>query len=91
LDVRAPDKSLENYKTLINTDLNQLLAETKRNRYLDVFVTSVRMIEDSVMKIKYYGAEDKLAYKKEGYEQVVKFINSRLKKKDIKATELDTP
>lgn len=91
LDIRKPDTSLENYKTLINTDLNQLLAETKRNRYLDVFVTSVRIIEDGVMKIKYYGAEDKLAYKKEGYEQVVELINSRLKKKDVKATELDTP
>jgi len=88
-DVRKVDKTLEGYKTLINTNFENLLMETKRNRYLNVFISSVREIEGGVMKIRYYADEDKLAFKGNGRDQIVNLVKDKFERKDKKASEMD--
>jgi len=88
-DVRKPNITLQGYKDVINTDYNAFLQETKRNRYVDVLVTSIRAIENGSMSVKYYGGEDKLKYKKAGYAQVIELLKSKLKGKDRYAKEQD--
>jgi len=90
IDVRKADKTLEGYKTLINTSFEKLLSDTKRNRYLTVFISSVREIEDGVMKIKYYADEAKLAFKGDGHRQTTEIIKTKFEKRDLKAIELDS-
>ena len=88
-DARKYDASLEGYKEIIGLDYQDLLSEVKRHRYLAALVSSVREVKDGVMKVKYYGQEEKLAYKKKGQEQVVDFLHSKLKFKDEKTMKLD--
>lgn len=88
-DSQKADKSLEGYKSVIEKDYNTLLSEVKRSRYIDVFITSVREIEGGVMKIKYYGGEDKLVFKEAGYEQLVALMKRKLNKKEEFAQKTD--
>jgi len=88
-DVRKVDKTLEGYKTLANTSFEDVLMETKRNRYLNIFISSVREIEGGVMKIRYYADEDKLGFKGNGQDQITGMIKDKFERRDIRAVEID--
>ncbi len=88
-DVRKVDKTFEGYQEVCNTDFKDLLDETNRSRYLDVFISSVREKDDARMKIRYYGGEDELSYKDSGYGQVVDILNGKFSRKEEYAKKQD--
>jgi hypothetical protein len=88
-DIRKVDYTVEGYKDVVNLKYDAFLREIKRNRYVDVLITSVREMEGGSMKIKYYGGEDKLAYKEEGYSQIISLLKSKLNEKETFAQEVD--
>lgn len=89
IETRKSEKTLEAYKEVRTTDFDSILKQVKRSRYFEVYITSLRMIEGGVMKVRYYGGEDSLRFKKEGNGQVVGRIKSKVKKRDQLAKDLD--
>ena len=82
-------KTLETYKTAIEQDMKSIMMLEKQTKFLQSFVTSVRMIEGGTMKIRYYDGEKKLKVKETGYSQVENWIKIFLKEKDALAFKLD--
>lgn len=89
IETRKSEKTVEAYKEVRATDLGSILKQVKRSRYFEVYITSLRMVEGGVMKVRYYGGEDSLRFKKEGNKQVIGRIKSKIKKSDARRTELD--
>ncbi len=88
-DSRKSDISLEGYQSAIETKYQDLLAEVKRHRYFDSYISSIREVENGVSKIKFSGDEHKLNYKSPAKEQVIELLNYKLKQKDEKTAKLD--
>lgn len=88
-DVRKKNSTIEGYKEVLNIDYNTLLTDVKRSRYVDILVSSVREKENSIMKVHYYGGENKLAFKEAGLEQVVTLLQQKIKEKEESAKEID--
>jgi len=88
-DVRKANYTLDSYKALINTSYQYLLTEEKRNRYIQAIMTSIREVEGGRMKIRFYGQEKKLNYKKESVEQIIDYIRNNLEFTDEEKGEQD--
>ena len=88
-DVRKKQSRLESYKEIATTTYEDLFSETKRYRYLDIILSSVRGIEDVRMKTLYYGGEDELDYKKSAFDQIVEILKNKIDHKDDLMAEED--
>jgi hypothetical protein len=86
---RKAEESLEAYKSVMNADYNSIFTQTKRTRYLDTYISSVREIKDGVMKVKYHTDPAKLKYRKPGLFQIISEIKNQLIKIDEKAIDTD--
>jgi hypothetical protein len=65
------------------------LSEVKRDRYLEAGIFSIRIKENSYMKIQHYGLEVKVDYNKPAYERISEYIADNLKSKDKIAKQYD--
>jgi len=88
-ETRKKEKSLEAYKDVMEMELDEVFAQVKRSRYVDIIVTSLRMIDGSVMKIQFYPGENKLKFKKDGQSQIIKLLQKIVERKDKYATGQD--
>lgn len=79
---RKAEESIDAYNIVLNSTYNNILSKTKRSRYLEVFISSVREIENSVMKTRYYN-RGKLKYKDTGYNQMARELKYQLRKKEL--------
>jgi len=77
-EYRTYEKKLEEYIKTMQMDYTTLLSQTKRTRFFEVFVSSVRDAENSVMKSRYYGGEVKLKFKDPGFKQLVFEIRNKI-------------
>lgn len=86
---RAFDKSYDGYRKVIGTDFATTLNQKNYTRYLEVYVTSVRVKEKSLMKIRHYTGEKELSIKSNAFDQMVKIIRSEMALKETRAIEND--
>lgn len=82
-------RTLESYVELMNTDYEKLFSESKRPRYLDFLVTTLRCIENGYMKIIYRSDEYKLAYKKTSQQEIKESLEEGYLYLDKKIKKLD--
>ncbi len=89
VEVNKSENSVDSYKEVITQDYFAILNKLKSTRYFEIFATSVRLKENAVMKIKHYGGDNELSFKKPSYPQLLSQINYTLKTKDEAATIKD--
>lgn len=88
-DSRKSSTELEDYKTAIHTDINDLFGEVKRNRYIQTRISAIREVPQGVMKVQHIGYEEKIDFKAPGKGAVIEYLNRHLKQKDKEAADLD--
>jgi hypothetical protein len=90
-DARKAESSLDAYKEVIQMNVNDLLSEVKRNRYLETRIASIREVPGGVMKLMHYGEEEKIPYNEPGKQVVIDYLIRHLKLKDKEASKKDLP
>lgn len=88
-DARKSDRSLDGYKSIVDIDYQFLFNETKRHRYFESIITSIRIVGNEKMKAMTYGGENKLKYKGSCEEDVTDIIKSNFELKDERLQEID--
>ncbi|MCO6498853.1 MAG: M48 family metallopeptidase [Vicingus serpentipes] len=90
-EYRKGENNLEEYIKAMEMDYSTLFSQTKRTRYFEVFISSVREIENSVIKARHYGGEVSLKFKDPCFEQIEFELKNKihLKEKAIKEIDLD--
>ena len=88
-DARKSETTMEAYKEIIESDVNALLSEVKRNRYLETRIAAIRLMPKSNMKVMHYGPEVKVDYNKPAGDEIALYINDNLKAKDKEAKQFD--
>ena len=63
--------------------------EKKRTKYLEVFVTAIRSVENGAMKVKFYGGDNKLNFKKQARPQIISLLQKRIKEMEKEAKKTD--
>jgi len=86
---RNAEKTMEGYQELIAKDYMEIFNEKKRTKYLELFVSSVRAVENAAMKVRYYGGDNKLKFKKQARQQIIKIIQARLSEMEMETKEMD--
>jgi len=61
---RKTEKTEVAFKNIIEKDYLDIFNEKKRTKYFEVFVTAIRSVENGAMKVKFYGGDNKLNFKK---------------------------
>lgn len=89
MDKRGGENSMEAYQKVINTTLPELFNETKRHRYLEARVLSIRIKPKSYSNIDIYGKELKIDYNKPATETIIQYFQKLLKEKEAYAEQYD--
>lgn len=88
-EYRNSEKSVEAWEDISNLTYPEIFSRTKSTRFLEVIILSVRVIEKGAMKIRYYGGDNELNFKEEGFGQIVVEIRKQVRKKDEYAKKFD--
>ena len=88
-EYRKKEQSMEAYKEIMNATYQAVFDQTKRTRYLEVYMTALREIDNKLMKIRYYGGENELKFKEKGLNQIIDHIRVQILRKEKVATRLD--
>lgn len=88
-EYRKKEKTEEAYSEIAEMDYKTIFAQTKRTRFMEVGITSVREMENAKMKVRYYGGENKLKFKDEGRPGILAEIINQIYNKEIHAKERD--
>ena len=86
-DRRKHDVNLENYKALTSQNYEDFLSQTKRYRYIELFITSVREIRNSAMKIRYHHEWSQLDFKTAAKSQISDIVTNAIKGKELQTKE----
>ena len=86
---RKAEKTLDAYKELISKDFLDIFNETKRTKYLAIYVTSLRSVENGAMKIKFFGGDNKLKFKKNSRSQIISIVKKRIEEMEMEAKKTD--
>jgi hypothetical protein len=86
---RKAQKTEAAYKEIIKKDYLDIFNEKKRTKYLEVFVTAIRSVENGAMKVKYYGGDNKLNFKKQARPQIISLLQKRIKEMEMEAKKTD--
>ena len=86
---RKAQKTEAAYKEVIEKDYLDIFNEKKRTKYLEVFVTAIRSVENGAMKVKYYGGDNKLNFKKQARPQIISLLQKRIKEMEMQAKKTD--
>lgn len=88
-ELRGKDKTIDGYKTIINTDYEKILGKTTYPKTVEIFISSLRSIDNAAMKIRYASGEIKLSDKETTKNQLLKQFQIEFNTKDKKAAERD--
>ncbi|MFK8008300.1 MAG: M48 family metallopeptidase [Saprospiraceae bacterium] len=86
---RKGEKTEAAYKEIIAKDYLDIFNEKKRTKYFEVFVTAIRSVEDGAMKVKFYGGDNKLNFKKQARPQIISLLKKRIKEMEEEAKKTD--
>ncbi len=78
----------KDFEPLVDLKTNDLLKRAKSVRYLETYITSVRDMENSLMKIRYY-SDRKLKFKKPAQGQLASLIKTSIARKEKQAETQD--
>lgn len=82
-DVVKANGSLEGYQIVAQSKTSTYLAESKKTgRHLNILISSVQMSNAGTMKKRYYDGEDRVGFKKTGYEEFRELLQTKLKNID---------
>lgn len=88
LDSRNAEETIDAYKVIMNSDYKTIFSQTKNTKFLETYITSVREINDGVMKIK-MGHYKQFKNKESGLSQIIPEIKDQLTRKEKVSTERD--
>lgn len=86
---RKSEKTLDSYKELISKDYLEVFNEIKRTKYLAVYISSLRSVENGAMKIKFFGGDNKLKFKKQARSQIISLVSKRIEEMEMQAKKTD--
>ena len=86
---RKAEKTEKAYREIIAKDYVEIFNEKKRTKYLEIFVTAIRSVENGAMKVKYYGGDNKLNFKRQARGQIISLLKKRIKEMEMQAKKTD--
>ncbi len=89
-EVRAKDKSLASYQKVTAMDFNTLFGKTSHTKYFIMFISSVREVENGLMKFRHFNDENTLTSKENTSTQLSNIIRYELGMKEKKMKEADS-
>ncbi len=84
VESRKGEGKIEEYMEAMNMNYSDLLKQTKRTRFLEVYISSLREVENGVMKTRYYGGEVSLKYRSVLFDQLNFELKNKIHLKDKK-------
>lgn len=81
-ELREQERTAEAYEETATTDLKSIFDQTNGLRYLDVFVSSLREIPKSPMKLRYSSGEYSMKNKRTGLEEMLTVIKQSIAGKE---------
>ena len=88
-EVRQKETSIKEHQKIIDTDYSYILSKNTSLKYMDVLITSVREIDNSIMKIRSVSVNNKLNSKTASIDQMAALISSEIALKETRAIEAD--
>jgi len=88
-ELRGKDKTVYGYKKIIDTDFDKIMDKTTYSKTVEFFISSVREIDNSLMKIRYASGEIKLTDKEPTKNQIARLMKTEFNKKEKYAAERD--
>lgn len=88
VEFRKSDKSLASFISCLD-EKEELFKVSKSPRYFEMFMSSVRCLEDGRMKNRYYGGEEKLDKKNDVSSEISLMITGNLKAAEESAKRKD--
>lgn len=89
MEYRKSEKSYDAYDQVIKMTYPEIFNQTKRTRYIEVYISSIREIENGRMKSRYYQRQSELSFRKPAFNQMAVIINTALIGKEIYAKDMD--
>lgn len=87
-ELRGQERTAEAYEETATTDHKTIFDQTTGSRYLDVYVSSLREIPKSPMKMRYYGDEYIMKSKRTGFQEIVMEIKRVVARKEEKVRQI---
>jgi hypothetical protein len=81
---RKGEGKLEDYKEAMNMNYSDLFNQKNRTRFLEVYISSLREIDNSPMKTRYYGGVETLKFRKRCFETIVFELKNKIHLKQKK-------
>jgi Zn-dependent protease with chaperone function len=88
-EVFGKDKTIEAYRKIINNGYEPLFGMRDHTKYYDVYLSSVREIPNSLMKLGVHDGDSKLEAKEQNKVQMARILKKDLALKDARAIEAD--
>lgn len=89
VEFRKGEVTVEAYDAAMKMTYAAIFSQTKRERYLEVAINSIRAFNNKVMKVSLFRGEQKLKFKDLGFEAIVFEMKVRLSGFDQVAKRLD--
>lgn len=81
-ELREKERTAEAYEETATTDLKNIFEQTSGLRYLDVYVSSLREVPKSPMKVRYSSGEYAMKNKRTGLDEMVTTIKQSISGKE---------
>ena len=88
MEFRSAERSIEAYQSMVNSDVIDIISQPKRSRSLQLSFLSLRMKDNSRMKVR-YGYEYDMSFKTEGDKEIRLLFKEHLAEKDVYYKEMD--
>ncbi|MEO1437278.1 MAG: hypothetical protein AAFV80_17180, partial [Bacteroidota bacterium] len=87
-EVRKWDHELETYKGIVDTKYETLLGtENKSGRYMNIYLSSMRIMDQTARIYNFYGGEDRLNAKEDCFAQFEYLLHRKLKVVDAETAK----
>ncbi len=87
-ELRDSERSVEAYEEAATTDYQSIFDQTNGSRYVDVYVSSLREVPKSPMKLRYHGDERSMKNKVPGYLEILWEIKRAIAGKDERLRQI---
>lgn len=88
-EYRQTENSADSYESVTNINYQDIFMQTKRTRYLEVYISCVREVEKGLMKFSHYGGQTKFKFNNSGFEEIVSEIKYQIYRKNDWGKKLD--
>lgn len=88
-EYRKSESTVDSYDEVTNMNYQSIFNQTKRTRYLEVYISCVREVEKGLMKYSHYGGQTKFKFNNTGFEEIVSEIKYQIYRKNDWGKKLD--